>query len=118
MSWSDKLQWIVALAPIAVYALFILYVVAMAFKRAWPVMHWSEKALAVPAILAGVLVDWAVNMTVATVLFWDLPASWRELVTARLKRYHANVLEPEWRRALGQWICDRLDHFDPDGDHC
>lgn len=99
------------------YALWLLYVLVMGLYRAKLQKRLSRVALVLgfPVYAIGYLLDVFVQMTVASVLFLELP---REgLVTGRLtrhiKRGHG------WRRDLARWICFHLlDPFDPNGTHC
>ena len=99
------------------YALWVFYVLVMGFYRAKLQGRLSRVAfvLGFPMYAIGYLLDVFVQMTVASVLFLELP---REgLVTGRLtrhiKRGHG------WRRDLARWICFHLlDPFDPKGTHC
>jgi hypothetical protein len=101
---------------LAMYVLFLLYVEAMAFKRAWPNMSLFSKVLAAPVIAVAVLWDWFCNMVPATILFWDWPGSWKELVTARFHRYID--FRTDWRYRIARKCCDELNKFDPSGHHC
>lgn len=105
--------------PLSVYALFLLYVLAMAFKRVLPQMDAFEKALAYPAVAAGIVLDWALNWTLFALYFWDWPRHRWELITGRLKRYR-EIPEylGDWRRPKAAEICERLNKFDPGGKHC
>lgn len=107
-------------AFLAIYVLWIYYLAVMNLKRAidadlaHPVAKWSGYLLVLPP---AVLTDWAVNMTLCTFLFLDMPASKRELVTGRLKRY-AESPGWHWRKAGAIWFAtSMLDVFDPSGDH-
>lgn len=104
-------------AAVLCYALWLLYVLVMGLYRAKLQGRISRVALVLgfPVYALGYLLDVLVQLTIATVLFLELP---REgLVTGRLtrhiKRGHG------WRRALSVWICHHLlDPFDPRGTHC
>lgn len=98
------------------YALWLLFILAMSFKRVWPNLGAVAKALAAPVIIIGFMVDVLVNVA-SSVVFLDLP---RELtLSRRLKRYHYNADHPWWRRRIADFVCQQmLDKFDPDGDHC
>jgi hypothetical protein len=101
------------------WGFWALYVFTMAIYRAKLAGRLGKinTALALPFVLLAVFVDWAVNMTLATFIFMDLPQE--KLVTARLKRYKALGPDAGWRYRAAVWICDgRLDIFDPSGDHC
>lgn len=100
----------------AFYLLWALYIVVMALQRARRAGTLSKAALALgaPLIVAGVLLDIAVNLLLMTVLMLEWPREW--LVTARLKRHCG---QPTWRGAVAGWMCHHLlDTFDPDGRHC
>lgn len=98
----------------ALYALWLLFILAMTFKRAWPQMAWIARTHAAPVIVIGFVLDVALNV-LATFVFIDPP---RELTLShRLKRYHQG--RRGWRWRIAEWICERwLDQFDQDGDHC
>lgn len=68
-----------------------------------------------PGLVFGYFMDWLVNVF-WSLLFWDLPGSWKEIVTARLQRYADG---PASRRRRMAWWIDRhfLRHFDPVGYH-
>jgi hypothetical protein len=67
-------------------------------------------------LIPGVFCDWLLNMTVGTVLFLELPKSFGELLTPRLKRHCG---KDGWRGWLATGICHKmLDKFDPRGRHC
>ena len=72
------------------------------------------KWLCLPVVLLGYTMDTVANVTLATLIFLDLPKEW--LVTDRLIRYKK---EQGWRLKVAQYICEELlDPFDPTGDHC
>ena len=68
-----------------------------------------------PLLLTMITVDVCMQMTLATLIFWDLP---RELtVTARLARYRDTGTG--WRQHWAMEICTRaLNPFDPTKNHC
>lgn len=68
-----------------------------------------------PGLLVGYFMDWIVNVF-WSLLFWDLPGAWNEIVTARLQRY-ADGSDCR-RRRMAWWIDHNfLRHFDPVGYH-
>lgn len=96
-----------------------LYVLVMGFYRASldGRLTGMVKWLAAPAVVTGVAVDLLANLTIATVMFAELPAKPLELVTGRLTRYIDGA--PGWRRTRAMWVCHTLlDLFDPRGVHC
>lgn len=96
------------------YAFYLLFVVTMAAKAAWPTLPLPARILLAPAALVAVLLDAAFNITLATIIFADLPRE--PLFTARLNRYRAGT--SAWRTAVATWICRNL--LDPfqSGGHC
>ncbi len=74
------------------------------------------RAMSVPVVLLGYVLDVMANVTVAVLVFLDWPREW--LVTTRLKRYRRDA--PGTRNAkIAEYICEHLlDPFDPTGNHC
>jgi hypothetical protein len=107
----------IGLLVLALWGFWALYVFTMGVYRAK--LDGRLKGLnlvfAFPIALLAVIVDFLFNMTLATVVFLELP---RELlVTARLQRYMAGPAT--WRRSIAVYTCDSvLDIFDPAGNHC
>ncbi|MDO8778112.1 MAG: hypothetical protein Q7K57_57220 [Burkholderiaceae bacterium] len=69
-------------------------------------------------LIAGpaVLLDWLVNIILFTVIFCELPGSWRELVTQRVSRHCG---KPGWRGWISSHVChDLLNRFAPGRQHC
>jgi len=99
------------------WAFWGMYVLVMGIYRA----HLSHRlkglvlVLSLPFVVIGFLMDVFANMTIASLVFLELP---RELlVTSRLQRYVAQ--ERGWRCNVANWICNHLlDVFDPSGNHC
>ena len=107
----------VGASALALLALWNAYVLVMGLYRA----HLAGRLVGVPHLLSlptvaiGYGLDIATNLSVATLIFADMPRE--ALVTDRLKRYKAGPAD--WRRSLAEWACDHLlDPFDPTGDHC
>lgn len=109
--------WLVALAVLSVYGLWVFYLAVMNLKRAkdaGTLRPWARR-LGGPVLFVGVLLDLLVNWLVFTVLLLELPRE--TLVTARLKRHLASGAG--WRYRVARWFCaDLLDAFDPSGCHC
>lgn len=100
------------------WAFWAVYVLVMGIYRA----HLSgrltgpNRVLGLPVVLLGYAMDTITNLTLACLVFLDVPREW--LVTTRLIRYR-DAAPDGWRGKLAAWICDRLlDPFDPTGDHC
>lgn len=99
----------------AFYALWILYLAVMGLKRARDagLLHKTARALGLPVLIVGYLLDALVNVLVLTFVFLELP---RELtVTARLKRHIK--FSSGWRLSVARWFVPLLDPYDPSGRH-
>lgn len=106
------------LLPIAeFYILWVLYLGVMNLKRVHDTVGLTGPAkwLGMPLVFVAILWDWLCNWTAATILFLQLPATWSELVTGRLKRYKAEG--SGWRYKIAVWFALILDAFDPSGRH-
>lgn len=102
---------------LSIWAFWGLYVLVMALYRAHLQKRLSKLvyALGAPFLVIGAAIDLLMNITLATVIFFDAPKEY--LVTSRLKRYIAN--DDGWRCKVARSICDNLlDIFDPSGNHC
>jgi hypothetical protein len=96
-----------------IYVFWLLFIVTMAGKAAWPHLQPVARVLIAPAALAAYVMDVLFNIFIATLLFLDLPREWT--FTERLERYKA---EGGWRAGLARWICSNLlDPFQVGG-HC
>lgn len=106
-----------AYAAASLWALWVLYVMTMGFYRAQLAgrLKGLPLVLAAPFIIVAFLVDVLVQLTIATVVFRDLPRHW--LVTSRLQAYIDTGRG--WRHDWAQQVClHLLDPFDPTEDHC
>lgn len=103
------LDWI-----IYTYVFYLLFVVTMAAKAAWPELSSVPKVLLVPAALVALVMDVIFNLIPATVIFIDLPKE--ALFTQRLDRYEAE--DAGWRYKLALWICKNLLNPFQQGGHC
>ena len=109
------MKMIIAGVLIYLYMFFIMYVASMNMIRA----HDDKKlngllwVLCVPFVAVSLVIDLIANLTLFTLLYWELP---RELlVTSRLKRH---VRDDNWRGKLTRWIAVKiLNPFDYTGDH-
>jgi hypothetical protein len=108
-------------ALLSVYVLWLLYLAVMNLKRAKDAGNIPRVSLwlGYPILLAGLLIDWLVNVVIFTVLFFDLPGNATELVTGRLKRYaYGEGYGFTWRQRAAHWFAEHLlDPFDPSGKH-
>ena len=107
-----------ALATLYLWVFWGLYVLVMGIYRAYLAgrLTTTTKLLGAPFVLAGIVMDVLANLTLAGLVFVELPREW--LVTDRLQR-HVRTPTSAWRTRLATWVCDHLlDVFDPRGDHC
>ena len=107
-------------AVLHLWLLWYAYILVMGLYRAHLDGRLTPltKVMAYPALIAGYVLDWTANWTVAVIVFGELPHRPFELVTDRLTRY---LKEPtrRFRRDRARWICENLlDFFDPRGSHC
>ena len=101
----------------ALWIFYVFYVLTMGVYRVQLAGRLTglSKVLLMPFVVVAVLMDVACQMTVATVVFLELPKEL--LVTARLQRYLRG--EDGWRKTVAVYICNNLlDPFDPNGKHC
>lgn len=76
-------------------------------------LHWSGRWLLIPWLYFGLALDVALNATVASVAFLELPHEWT--LSARVKRHEHDG--SGWRQKLATWVCANfLRPIDPD--HC
>lgn len=94
-----------------------LYVLVMGLYRAKLDGRLSKPLIfmGAPFILAAYLMDVLANLTIAWLIFWEIP---RELtVTNRLKRHLKQSID--WRFNVALALCTSLlDPLDPTGRHC
>lgn len=98
------------------YSTWLFYLAVMNLKRAKDAGTISRVALffGYPLLWAGLALDILLNVTVCTVMFFDLPQE--TLTTSRLKRYDRT--DKGWRKKLALWWAHNLlDVFDPSGKH-
>ena len=104
-------------ASVMIYTLWIFYLASMALIRAKTAGTISKLALFLgwPIAIAGLTIDFLVNMTVVSILLLELP---RELLVTR--RLHRHLTDGSgWRLYVAHFICTNLlDTFDPTGAHC
>lgn len=98
------------------YMFWVLYLAIMALYRA----HINKTltklgyALGAPLLLAGLVLDVLMNITIFSLAFFEIPREW--LVTKRLQRH---LKQTGWRFKLAKFICEGLLNFaDPTGNHC
>jgi hypothetical protein len=103
--------------PLSFWLLWVFYLAVMNLKRAGDAGQLTKtaKIMGFPVLFVGLLIDFLVNIFVASFIFLELPQE--TLVTARLARH---IKGPDsWRKKVAKWICSTLlDSFDPSGKHC
>lgn len=104
--------------------LFIAFVIVMRLEHTYK----DTKLYPILKIVVGIpaiLFDWFVNMTAACIVWWDLPAHPKEVVTGRLKRYKEAYLgikpsalsnKASWQLVSSIWLCNILNKYD--NGHC
>lgn len=101
----------------ALWAFWALYVLMMGLYRALLAKRLGPVLIVLggPLMVVAFALDFIAQVTVASLVFWQLPRHW--LVTHRLRAYMAG---PDgWRRRRAEWICTHmLDPIDPTGQHC
>lgn len=105
-----------AISITALYALWVLFLAVMSLKRAYDDKTMSKPAFVFgfPLLVAGLLIDFFVNVTVATLVLLELPREFT--VSDRLSRL---IKGKGWRADGACWFCKHfLDVFDPSGKHC
>lgn len=100
---------------LALWMLWVFFLACMNLKRAKEAGQLTKTALILgtPVLWIGYLLDAFVNITLMTVVMWELPKEW--LVTDRLARHHKT--STGWRLAVVLWFEPLLDPYDPSGDH-
>lgn len=100
---------------LALWLLWVFFLACMNLKRAKEAGQLTKTALVfgTPVLWIGYLLDAFVNITLMTVVMWELPKEW--LVTDRLARHHKT--STGWRLAVVLWFEPLLDPYDPSGDH-
>lgn len=96
------------------YLFYLLFVVTMAAKAAWPTLTTVPRVLLAPPAVLALLMDIIFNLIPATVIFVDLPHEL--LFTYRLDRYEAQG--KGWRYTVALWICRNLLNPFQQGGHC
>lgn len=102
---------------IGFWMLWVFYLAVMALKRARDEGLLKKGCdaymLGMSVLLVGLVLDFIVNMVVATVIFLEPP--FELTVTARVTRLKQ---EGGWRGDIARWMCAKiLDPFEQ-GSHC
>jgi hypothetical protein len=92
---------------------WVMYYIIMGLKKRKPEIMDNPMArvLAVLFVFAGVIVDVFYNLTVGSIIFFQIPK--QLLFTTRLQD---NMYTGGWRSKLANTLCSVLDRLDPD--HC
>lgn len=95
---------------------WVYYLAMCTLKRAYKAgtLPTGLKPLAYVLLVIFLFFDLLFNVTVGTIVFWQLPK--QALFTTRCKE---NKLVSGWRAAEARWWCRvMLNPFDPSGKHC
>jgi len=99
----------------SVVGFYYLYLGAI---NVWENRHdtsWKVLVVSAPLLVTMITTDVLMQMTLATLVFWDLPREWT--VTSRLARYRDTGTG--WRQRWATLICtNALNPFDPTKHHC
>ena len=106
------------------YLLFSIPVVFLFFAFTATMYHKTkgtrfEKLIKYTLVPIFVITDWYLNWTTAWIIFWDMPDSPGELVTARVKRYRKMYLgrtdlnlKQRWRLGFAEKVGPMLNQYD------
>jgi len=106
-------------AFLAMFFTWGMYLAVMNLMEAKSKLTLAAKCFAYPLALLGVIMDVALNLTVCTIIFFELPKQF--MLTARLQSHLDEIGGPKdgWRGTIALWICSNLlDPFDSRGFHC
>jgi hypothetical protein len=92
---------------------FIYYIAAMHIRKVIDQVGMGTKLIIFPAFAVGLILYAALNVTVGTLLFLQLPKSLQ--FTDRLKR-NLEARDGSWRYKQAVWWCAHLEIFDEG--HC
>lgn len=112
--WPAIVIGILAALPVITWP---LYLAIMSLGRARDAGNLPKSAERLGKILlaVGYLFDFALNMTVGTLLFMEFPKEY--LLSPRVTRLKNT--SSGYRQKVAAWICvNLLDPFDPSGCHC
>jgi hypothetical protein len=118
----DSLMQVLGYMLLSLVGLFVAFVITAKLVRQFEdtVLDPVVRYVVVPAFM---VCDWLLNFTTAWWMFLDMPNSWGELVTARLKRYKREYLYKDnttfledWRLGFAMRMCKLLSKHDPE--HC
>lgn len=97
-------------------ATFIAFIVVAELKteiEGRPKLAWLRTPFKVVFVVPFLFMDWVLNWLL-TPFFWDIPDSFFELVTARMKRYKRVATGRRYKFAC--WLCNHLNRHD--AGHC
>jgi hypothetical protein len=105
--------------PLAAWASIVgFYYLYLGAINVWENRHETSTLVlmvSAPLLLTMITVDVLMQMTLASLIFWDVPREWT--VTRRLARYRDTG--SGWRKHWATEICTRaLNPFDPTKKHC
>ena len=117
MKWYN---WILTIYVFMVYV-WTWYLAAMNLlrvRKATPEkINLAVKVFAYPMLIVGLIGDAVLNITIGTVLFYEIPELDRILFTARLSKHAKH--STGYRQKTAKFFCRTfLNSFDPSGCHC
>ena len=101
---------------LSLWAFYVFYLACMSLYRGHKqgTLTLASKVMGYPIMAVGLVLDVAMNVTVFSIVFMELPREW--LVTARLKRH---IKQHTIRAKVASFLCEQLlSPFDVDGNHC
>jgi hypothetical protein len=95
------------------YGGWLLFIIYAGVAAKWNALPHPLRWLFIPVGIFGGLLDVSFNLTIATLLFLELPTTWT--LTARMAK---NKAGPDgWRKDVSAWVCkNMLDVFQ--AGHC
>jgi len=86
------------------YAGWILFITYAGVAAKWDILPHPLRVALIPVGAVGGAMDVTFNLTVATIVFFDLPHEFT--LTRRLARYKAGA--DGWRKDVAAWVCARM----------
>jgi hypothetical protein len=110
--------WVVA----SFYALWVCYVTVMSCRDKLEAGKFRtlDKLFGYPTLFVGFLIDFLVNVTVATFIYLEIPQE-TTLSERSLRHARAVVTRPDWldrwRKCFALWLLGDIEWYDKKGGH-
>ena len=102
---------------LSIIVFYTLYLAAINVWNDRASIGIAAKLFCAPAVLIMLTTDFLMQITLASVVFLDVPREF--LVTQRLQRYRADAYPVGIRKNMATWICTKLlNPFDITRHHC